>query len=296
MKTSNLASVSMDATNPAVANQMLQNYLDLYLESNLEKRRKESLEASGWLKVELAKVEKQLMESQAELVGFLIDHGISVSSTETGVSPVMDLLNKSMETHTKSREARLHIQALKGQKSSELGAVMPKDVNTDYVGKLKEQVALFESEYSQMKGLYSAEYPKMEMLSQKIKFLKERISEIEKSIVASALDTAQKEESLFKGSVPAGQRRSQSSEGLGCATPGPEERRGNQRGIPQDYLKGIQGKRHQGENHKQQCQDRRSAEQTAQASLAKEKSVFSYRELAGSGRRNRRGLRCGKVG
>ena len=201
VKTSNLATVSMDATNPVLANQLLQNYLDLYLESNLEKRRKESLEASGWLKVELAKVEKELMESQAELVGFLIDNGIAVSSTETGASPVMDLLNKSMETHTKSREARLHIQALRDQKASELGAVMPKDVNTDYVGKLKEQVALFESEYSQMKGLYSAEYPKMEMLSQKIKFLKERISEIEKSIVVSALDTANKEESLFKGSV-----------------------------------------------------------------------------------------------
>ena len=47
VKTSNLASVSMDATSPVLANQMLQNYLDLYLENNLEKRRKESLEASA---------------------------------------------------------------------------------------------------------------------------------------------------------------------------------------------------------------------------------------------------------
>ena len=69
------------------------------------------------------------------------------------------------------------------------------------MGKLKEQVALFESEYSQMKGLYSPDYPKMGMLNQKIKFLKERISEIEKGIVTSALNTAKKEESLFKGSV-----------------------------------------------------------------------------------------------
>ncbi|MGO9571064.1 MAG: polysaccharide biosynthesis tyrosine autokinase, partial [Desulfomonilaceae bacterium] len=140
-------------------------------------------------------------ESQADLVGFLIDNGIVVSSTETGVSPVMDLLSKSMETHTKSREARLRMQALEQQKVSEQGVVLPKDVNTEYIGKLKEQLALFESEYSQMKGLYSPGYPKMEMLSQKIKFLRDRILEIERSVVDSALDTAKKEESLFKGSV-----------------------------------------------------------------------------------------------
>jgi succinoglycan biosynthesis transport protein ExoP len=74
-------------------------------------------------------------------------------------------------------------------------------VNTGYIGKLKEQLALFESEYFQMKSVYSPGYPKMAMLSQKIKFLKERISEIEKGIVNSALNTAKKEESLFKESV-----------------------------------------------------------------------------------------------
>jgi polysaccharide biosynthesis transport protein len=201
VKTSNLATVSMDATNPTLASQMLRNYLDLYLKRNLEKRRKESLEASAWLKEELAKVEKKLMESQAELVGFLIDNGIVVSSTETGVSPVMDLLQKTMETHTKSREARLRMQALKDQKVSEEGVVLPKNVNAEYVGKLKQQLALYESEYSEMKGLYSPSYPKMAMLNQKIKFLRERILEIERGIVSSALDTAKKEEGLFQKSV-----------------------------------------------------------------------------------------------
>ena len=126
VKTSNLVTVSMDATSPAFANEMLRNYLNLYLEFNLEKRRKENLEASAWLKEELANVEKKLMESQAELVGFLIDNGIVASSTATGVSPVMDLLNKTMDTHTKSREARLRMQALKEQKASDQGAVATK--------------------------------------------------------------------------------------------------------------------------------------------------------------------------
>ncbi len=216
VKTSNLVAVSMDATSPAFANEMLRNYLDIYLEENLAKRRKESLEASAWLKEELAKVEKKLMESQAKLVGFLIDNGIVVSSTETGVSPVMDLLNKTMETHTKSREARLRMQALKEQKASEQGVVLPKDVNTEYIGKLKEQLALFESEYSQMKGLYSPGYPKMEMLNQKIKFLRDRILEIEKSVVDSALDTAKKEESLFKGSVDVARDESNRVKALGA--------------------------------------------------------------------------------
>jgi capsular exopolysaccharide synthesis family protein len=201
VKTSNLAQVTMTGKSRASANQMLRTYLDIYLKKNLETRREESLEAAKFLQEEMAKVEKKLMDSQAELVGFLIDNGIVVSSTETGVSPVMDLLNKTMEGHAKSREARLRMQALNEQKVSEQGSALPKDVSTEYIGKLKEQLALFESEYSQMKGIYSPHYPKMAMLAQKIKFLKGRIVEIEKSVVASSLDTARTEETLFKGSV-----------------------------------------------------------------------------------------------
>ncbi|MGB6066789.1 MAG: polysaccharide biosynthesis tyrosine autokinase [Desulfomonilaceae bacterium] len=201
IKTSNLASVSMDAKSPAVAQEMLGNYLDLYLETNLKERRKESLEASAWLKEELAKVQKKLLEAQAELVGFLIDNGIVDSPTETGVSPVMDLLAKTMEAHTKSREARLRMQALDGQKFKDQGAVLPKDVNTEYIGKLKEQLASFELEYTQMKGLYSSDYPQVEILRQKINYLQDRIRKIEKNVLDSALDTAKREENLFKGSV-----------------------------------------------------------------------------------------------
>ncbi|MGB6065990.1 MAG: polysaccharide biosynthesis tyrosine autokinase [Desulfomonilaceae bacterium] len=201
VKTSNLAQISMIGKSPAAASEMLRNYLDIYLEKNLQTRRKESLEAAAFLKEELAKVENKLMASQAELVGFLIDNGIVSSSTETGVSPVMDLLNKTIESHVKSREARLRMQALKDQRMSDEGAVLPKNVGTEYIGKLKGQLALYESEYSEMKGVYSPGYPKMAMLAQKIKFLKDRIVEIEKSVVATSLDTAKKEEKLFLGSV-----------------------------------------------------------------------------------------------
>ncbi len=201
VKTSNLAQISMMGKSPASANQMLNNYLNIYLEKNLQTRRKESLEAAAFLKDELAKVEKKLMSSQAELVGFLIDNGIVSSSTETGMSPVMDLLAKTVESQAKSHEARIRIQALKGQKIGKQGVILPKDVSTEYIGKLKEQLALLESQYSEMKGVYSAGYPKMAMLTQKIQFLKKRIVEIERNIVASSLDTAKREERLFKGSV-----------------------------------------------------------------------------------------------
>ena len=200
IKTSNLASVSFTATDPNLATEWLRVYLEIYLAQSLEKRRRESLEASRWLKDELEQAEKKLLESRAELYAFIVDHGI-VSGSEGGLGQVLDMINKTMDQHVKSQEQRLKIQALKDQKRPDQGALLlPKDVNTEYVGKLKQQLAQHEAEYTELKGVYDPSYPKMVALQQKIKFLSERIYQIEKGIVTTALDTATKEENLFKES------------------------------------------------------------------------------------------------
>ena len=112
-----------------------------------------------------------------------------------------------MEGHVKSQEARARVQAMDEQNVQEEAALLlPKDINNEYLGKLKQDLAMMESEYTQMRGLYALNYPKLIMLDKKIKFLRERVAAIEKNLVSSALDMAKREEMLLKGSFDQAKR------------------------------------------------------------------------------------------
>ena len=200
VRQSNLIQVSMDATDPALVTKMLQNYIGLYLERNLDKRRQDSHQSALWLKGELESVDKKLREAQVALLDFVVDHGI-VDSKDGALAQVLNLVNKTMEGHVKSQEARARVQAMDQQDAREEAAMLlPKEINNEYLGKLKQDLAMMESEYTQMRGLYAPNYPKLRMLDKKIKFLRQKVATIEKNLVSSALDMAKREEKLLKGS------------------------------------------------------------------------------------------------
>ncbi|HTY23042.1 MAG TPA: Wzz/FepE/Etk N-terminal domain-containing protein, partial [Desulfomonilaceae bacterium] len=200
VKQSNLILVKIDATNRAFAGQLLQNYLDLHLQSNLEKKRQDSLQAAQWLKDELEKADKKLRHAQVALLDFIVDNRI-VDSKDGALAEILTLVNKTMEGHVKSQEARAKVQAMDQQNVQEDSAILlPKEVNNEYLGRLKQELAMMESEYTQMRGLYAPNYPKLIMLGKKIKFLRENILTSEKNLVSSALNMAKTEEMLLKGS------------------------------------------------------------------------------------------------
>ncbi len=198
VRNSNIVTVSMEAHDPAFAQRMLQEYVSLYLARNLENRRQESLEAAAWLRAETQKAEKKLREAQSALVSFTVDYGI-VDSQDGGLGQVLNLVNKTMEGHLKSREERARLQALKNRSGSD-GNSLSSDMKNELTAKLKEELATLESEYSEMKGVYSSNYPKMRMTVQRMKFLRDRIEELETKMVDTALDTAKTREELLKES------------------------------------------------------------------------------------------------
>jgi polysaccharide biosynthesis transport protein len=207
VKTSNLLQISMNASTRELAANMLHNYIELYFEKNLEEQRMESLQAAEWLKEEVTRVENRLREAQIALLDFTIDHSI-VDSKDGGLAQVIAVLNKKMEGHIKAQEARARVQALEEQDSSEeTGILLPKEVaSNEYIGKLKQELAMMESDYTQMRGLYSSSYPKLQMLQNKIKFLTHRIETMEKNLVSTALTSAKKEEMLLEGSYDSARR------------------------------------------------------------------------------------------
>ncbi|MFH1113155.1 MAG: polysaccharide biosynthesis tyrosine autokinase [Pseudomonadota bacterium] len=199
VKNSSIMAVEMDAADPRVAQEMLQKLLDLYLEQALENRRKQSLQAAGWLEEEVLKSENKLRETQTQLVDFSIDNGI-VDLSDGGLAQVLAVVNRTMDSHVRSQEARAKIQALHARGAADQGSLMPEGVKDEYIGKLKQELAIMQAEHSQMEGVYSADYPKMKMLEKKIGFLRERITSIEENLVSSALDSARAEEKFLQQS------------------------------------------------------------------------------------------------
>ena len=192
----NFLKVSARAETPQLANVILKNYLRLYLEKNLELRRSESLEAAKWLKDELEKSELKLRESQSNLFIFALENGIIIDEDEKGKGFGFKSLSRSFEGLQQSKQTQTRMQALKMHQ----GKMLPEGVNNEYIGKLKQDLALMESEYTQMQGVYSANYPKMQLLRQKIKFLQDKIVSMEKQVVESSLQVAQTEQGLLEES------------------------------------------------------------------------------------------------
>jgi capsular exopolysaccharide synthesis family protein len=199
VKTSNLLEISISAKSPKLANEMLSNYLDTYLTRNLDKRRSESIQAAEWLKDEADKVEKKLREAESKLLDFAFEHGLVVA-TEGALNQVMNLLNKKVEGQIQSEETKLRAQVRKETKYASPDK-MSSEANQTYIDKLKEDLAKQEAEYTQMQGVYSTSYPKMVLLARKIKFLENRIAEIEKNLATGAVESAEKIERAIRGSV-----------------------------------------------------------------------------------------------
>ena len=199
VKTSNLLEVSIAATSPKLANELLTNYIDAYIASNLQKRRVESVQAEQWLKEEGTKVEKNLREAESKLLDFCVDHGLVVA-TEGALGQVMSLLNKKIEGQVHSEESKMKAKVQKETKYA-VPETMSQGSNQTYIGKLKEDLAKQEAEYTEMQGVYSSNYPKMVLQQRKIKFLQNRIAEIEKNLATGAVESAEKVEAAMKGSV-----------------------------------------------------------------------------------------------
>lgn len=196
VRDADLAEVSLESNDPVMAQKLLQDYLNLYLQRNLEKRRNDQIQGSAWLKTELEKVQQKLMKSESTLLEFITENGMV--SRDGGYGDVMQLVNKSLERVRQSQETRIRMESMNTQTDSEPGASLAKAPGGQLLGALKNQLAQLESEYSDLGGLYSPSSPKMTMLNKRIQFLKNKIAEAETTAMTSALDQARNEERFLK--------------------------------------------------------------------------------------------------
>ncbi|MBI5251631.1 MAG: polysaccharide biosynthesis tyrosine autokinase [Desulfomonile tiedjei] len=210
---SRLLNLSMDAKNPEFARKMLENYIEIYLDQNLRKRRVISQEAVAWLRGEQTKAEDKLVKSMASLVNFTNEHGIV--SLEDASNHVLRFFNSTAEGLVKSKEHRVQLEALQKEGATDGLAILPSDLRQTDAQHLKEKLSLLEAEYMQMREIYSDDYPKVVMLKKQISFLKNRLAENEKVAVKAALETAKSQETLQQQAFELARKDAMNNNSLG---------------------------------------------------------------------------------
>ncbi len=194
LQDSRLIKVTMVAGDPYVAQDLLVNYLDIYLENNLQKRRQTVLDAQAWLKKELTRVENRLTKSLVTLVEFNSKHGIV--SLDDDSNHVMTFFNKAAEGLAQSEEARVRLKAYSGSIDPRGATTLPQGINSPELDTLQQKMTNLESQAAEMSNIYSEDYPKLVMVRKQLAFVKKRIENLKKQTLETALESADQEVSL----------------------------------------------------------------------------------------------------
>lgn len=188
IKGTQLIQVEMGASDPMLAKKTLQTYIETYIDDTRRRRGEVATRIKTWLVKELAGSEKQLKESQADLLEFTNKHGAFFSDRSAG--QVFNYFDKAAESVLQSRDQRINLEAAQYEKEK----VLPPNVGNEYLQNLRGQLASLNAEYTGMKSIYSPEYFKMALLKNKIRSMEENIAELEKNTLSKALEEARKKE------------------------------------------------------------------------------------------------------
>ncbi len=186
--------LGMEAKDPVVAKELLEGYLTLYLKQDLAEKRKPVNTAATWLKREVEISEKKLVDSLSQLVKFTSEHGVVAMDGEA--NHVLKFFNKAAEGLVRSKENRVHLEAMKVGVGQTGPPVLPYGVERGDSNRMREKLSLLESEYSQLAEIYSENYPKLVLMKKQIAYLREKAGELESGAVSTALETAEQQEKL----------------------------------------------------------------------------------------------------
>ena len=214
-ESSRLLEVRMDASNPAMAQSMLQTYLTLYSTAKLERERKMHFDSLRWLKEELQKVQMATLDSEGALVKFIAEHGI-VPSEDGGLTEVIETIKKKREGVIKAQELQAKLEGLRESEGAAVFKVGPDLAEDEVLKKLKDHLATLESEHAQAKAAYSANSLKTQLLLRKMRDVEHRITVLHNQSVTQALKAAQREADVLTTSVDNAKEEALRIGGLGA--------------------------------------------------------------------------------
>ena len=211
-KESRLLIVGMEAYSRKFAQEMLDNLVDIYLNQNLNKRRRVQREASAWLISELDTAQHRVLNSLAALADFTTKHG--VVGIDESANHVLTFFQKSADAWLTSKQQMLQLEAIQKQTGvSEAAAVS--GVRAPEMEQLTGKLSALETEYAQMNEIYSDSYPKMLFVKKQIKFIRERIEQEQRKAVSAVVAVAKKQESLSQEAFDEARKSAMDNKSIG---------------------------------------------------------------------------------
>jgi succinoglycan biosynthesis transport protein ExoP len=193
---SRLIAIQLYAKDRMRAKTMLDAFIEAYLELNLKKRRSEDSDATQWLRSELARVKEELGQSRERLSEFTTKHG--VVSLEGNLNHIVQGFTGASQDLLKSKEGLFKLRSFQTLSHVSSPRTVPALVNVDHLVKLKEQLALLESEHSKWKAVYDPSWTKVSILRKTIEDLRSRIAAFEEQTVGVVAEAASTEQQLLE--------------------------------------------------------------------------------------------------
>ncbi len=205
IRLSQLAKVSFESSDAALASQVANTAAEVFIQTDLEARFKLTRQASGWLQDQLSDLRMKLNESEKALQEFREREGIVdlKSVTQSGAGrQIEEVMGRLVEARMKRAEAEGAYQQIRSApKGSDL-STLPAVLRNPIVADAKRAEGIAERQLSEVSQRYGKEHPRYVQAESELASARDNLRRQVESIVASVIreyEVARGTESTLEG-------------------------------------------------------------------------------------------------
>jgi polysaccharide biosynthesis transport protein len=190
VRLSQLAKVSFESQDPALAAKVANALADVYIDKDMESRFNLTRQASGWLQDQLSELRQKLNDSEKALQDFREREGIVdlKSVTQSGAGhQIEEVQRRLIEARMKRAEAESAYQQIRSApKGGDLSS-LPAVLRNPIVAEAKRAEGVAERQLSEVSQRYGSEHPRFIQAKSELESARDNLRRQVESVVASVM-------------------------------------------------------------------------------------------------------------
>ncbi|MHB8791005.1 MAG: GumC family protein [Desulfobulbaceae bacterium] len=162
IKDTQLIEISIEHANAKLAADMVNNMMELFLQTNMQSQLNTLQSAGVFLEKQIDAAKIKLEKSEKELNEFARQTGII--SLDSKLNLIMRQLEEINSALSQAVTVRIGKEALYRQSEREGGESLPVVMNNELMNELKKQYGVLQAEYQQLSTVFKDEYPKVKKI------------------------------------------------------------------------------------------------------------------------------------
>ena len=162
IKDTQLIEISIEHANAKLAADMVNNMMELFLQTNMQSQLDTLQSAEVFLDKQIDAAKIKLEKSEKELNEFARQTGII--SLDSKLNLIMRQLEEINAALSQAVTVRISKEALYRQSEREGGESLPVVMNNELMNELKKQYGVLQAEYQQLSTVFKDEYPKVKKI------------------------------------------------------------------------------------------------------------------------------------